>query len=110
MIVHRRAHIYWVRMPSERKRRPAVVLSADRRNQLADTVVVAPMSTVPRRGRWNVGLRKGEGGLPHDSVIKCEEITTLLKDKLEPTSLGGPLSSERLAEIRTALLCALDFE
>ena len=44
--MHRRRHIYWVRMPGEHKQRPAVVLSADRRNLLADTVVVDPNSEV----------------------------------------------------------------
>jgi mRNA-degrading endonuclease toxin of MazEF toxin-antitoxin module len=97
-------------MPSERKQRPAVVLSADRRNLLADTVVVVPVSTAVRRGRWNVPLRKGEGGLLQNSVIKCEEVTTLRKDRLDGTPLGGPLSAIRLEEIRHGLLCALDFE
>src|SRR5688572_7776892 len=105
-----RGHLYWIRMPGERKQRPAVVLSADRRNQLADSVVVVPVSTVPRRGRWNVSLRKGEGGLPRDSAVKCEEITTLAKDRLEPTPLGGALAAQRLAEIRDAILFALDYQ
>ena len=71
----RRGHLYRVRMPGESKNRPAVVLSADRRNLLAETVVVVPVSTTIRRGRWNVSLRKGEGGLRRDSIVKCEEVT-----------------------------------
>jgi mRNA-degrading endonuclease toxin of MazEF toxin-antitoxin module len=77
---------------------------------LADTVVVVPVSSAPRRGRWNVPLRKGEGGLRQNSAVKCEDVTTLRKDRLDGTPLGGPLTAARLEEIRYGLLCALDFE
>ncbi len=106
----RRAHIYWVRMPAEHKHRPALILSPDRRNDRAETVVVIPCTTVKRPGPWHVHLRRGEGGLDRDSAAKCEDITLLAKDRLLPTPLGGPLSSARLEEIRAALLQALDFE
>lgn len=105
----RRGHVYWARMPGELERRPVVVLSPDRRNELADTVVVVPCSTMRRFGAWHVGLRRGEGGLAEDSAAKSEEITTLAKARLVPGALGGPLPAARLAEVRDALLRALDY-
>src|SRR5438105_4735975 len=98
-MVFRRGCIYWVRMGGERKQRPVLVVSPDRRNEFAETVVVIPCSTVPRLGSWNVSLRRREGGLPQDSVLKCEEIMSLHKEYLEPGALGGPVSAQRLEEV-----------
>lgn len=105
-----RAHIYWVRLPGEprRKRRPAVVLSSDVRNRLAVDVIVAPLSSTLRSAPTHVRLRKGEGGLPHKSVVKAEQITTLPKRLLEAAALGGPLSARRMVEIEKAVLRAID--
>jgi mRNA-degrading endonuclease toxin of MazEF toxin-antitoxin module len=108
--VFRRGHLYWARVPGESKQRPVVVLSPDRRNDLAETVVVVPCTTTRRFGPWNVALTVGEGGLDRASVVKCEEISSLLKERLGPTPLGGPLSVARLDEIRDCLLRALDFD
>jgi mRNA-degrading endonuclease toxin of MazEF toxin-antitoxin module len=96
-------------MPGESKERPVVVLSPERRNALADTIVIAPCSTTPRFGPWHVALARGEGGLARPSIVKCEEITALLKPRVDPTPLGGPLAARRLDEIRDCLLRALDF-
>jgi mRNA-degrading endonuclease toxin of MazEF toxin-antitoxin module len=97
-------------MPDEQKRRPALVISPDRRNDRAHTVVVIPCSTVSRLGPWHVELRRGEGGLPEPSVAKCENITTLEKSLLILAPLGARLSLERLQQIRECLLRALDFD
>lgn len=106
----RRGHMYWIKMPGEGKLRPALVLSPDRRNDRAETMLVVPCSSVKRLGPWHVALRKGEAGLPRDSVVKCEDITLLAKTRAEPKPLGGPLSAERLDEIRSGILRSLDFE
>lgn len=105
----RRGHLYWARVPGESKQRPVIVVSPDRRNDLAETVVVVPCSTTRRFGPWHVALASGEGGLVRASVAKCEEITALPKERLARTPLGGPLSRARLDEIRDCLLRALDF-
>lgn len=106
----RRGFLYRTRMPGEAKSRPVIVLSQDRRNDLANDVTVVPCSTVRRFGPWHVHLARGEGGLPTGSVAKCEQITTLPKDRILPAPIGGRLSNERLVEIRTAVLLALDFD
>jgi mRNA-degrading endonuclease toxin of MazEF toxin-antitoxin module len=54
-----------------------------------------------------VRLRKGTGGLPADSVLKCEQITTLPKSLLSESALGGPLSSGLLEEVERGVLRAI---
>jgi mRNA interferase MazF len=105
----RRGYVYWVRMPGEGKRRPALVLSNDIRNDRGNTVVVVPCTTVPRPGPWHVALTDGEAGLKRHSMVKCEDVTSVEKHRLIPRALGPPLSSERLRQVREGLLKALDF-
>jgi mRNA-degrading endonuclease toxin of MazEF toxin-antitoxin module len=88
------------------KRRPALIVSADSRNRSANDVVVIPCSTSAHRMRWHVSLRRGEGGLPEASMAKCEQVTTLHKDDVDPEELGV-LSAARMREIERALLSAL---
>jgi mRNA interferase MazF len=106
----RRAHLYWVRMPGEGKKRPALVLSHDVRNERSPTVVVIPCTTTQRLGPWHVRLARGEGGLRISSVLKCEDVTMLAKTDLLPEPIGRSLSSARMGEVRRWLLSALDFE
>ena len=42
-----------------------------------------------RPGPTRVVLSRGMGGLPHDSIAFCEEVTTLDFDLLEMGPLGG---------------------
>jgi len=105
----RRGHLYWVRIPDEPgdKRRPALVVSSDVRNRLANDVIVVPLSTVLREAPTHVRLRAGEGGLRQPSMVKCEQITTLRRDRLLTRALGGTLSRVRMVEIEKAILRAI---
>jgi len=104
-----RGCLYWVVIPGEpdRKHRPALVVSVNSRNRLADDVLVIPASTTLRPAPTHVRLRRGTGGLPHDSVLKCEQITTLPKHLLSPSALGGPLSEPLLEDIERGVLRAI---
>ena len=104
-----RGHVYWVEIPDEprRKRRPALVLSPDFRNAFASDLIVVPLSSVLRDAPTHVRLRQGEGGIKVPSVAKCEQITTLQKERLVPTALGGSLSAARMHEIEKAVLRAI---
>jgi mRNA-degrading endonuclease toxin of MazEF toxin-antitoxin module len=99
----RRGAIHWVALD---KRRPAIILSADARNRSANDVVVIPCSTSAHRMRWHVWLRRGEGGLTEACMAKCEQVTTLHKDDVDPQELGV-LSAARMRDIEHALLSAL---
>ena len=109
LIFPRRGHLYWVRIPDEPggKRRPALVVSSDVRNRLASDVIVVPLSTVLREAPTHVRLRVGEGGLRQPSMVKCEQITTLRRDRLLTRALGGALSRTRMVEIEKAILRAI---
>lgn len=104
-----RGCLYWVAIPGEpgRKKRPAVVVSVNARNRLANDVLVIPASTTVRVAPTHVRLRKGTGGLRADSVLKCEQITTLPKALLGESALGGPLSAALLAEVEKGVLRAI---
>jgi mRNA-degrading endonuclease toxin of MazEF toxin-antitoxin module len=105
----RRGHLYWVRVPDEPggKRRPALVVSPDSRNRLASDVIVVPVSSVMRDAPTHVRLRAREGGLLRPSVVKCEQITTLRRERLVPRSLGGNLAPARMVEVEKAILRAI---
>lgn len=106
----RRAHIYWVRVPDEPsgKKRPALVVSADVRNRFASDVIVAPISTVPSPSPTHVRVRAREGGFSRPSVIKCEQGTTLWRDRLSTKPLGGALSVGRMVDVEKTILRAID--
>ena len=100
----RRGVLHWAEMD---KRRLVLVLSPESRNELASDVIVVPCSTVLRGGPWHVRLARGEGGLARASVLLCEQITTLLKRRVDPDPLGSPLPGSRMAEVEQAVLLAI---
>ena len=104
-----RGHLYWVQLPSEhdRKRRPALVMSLDVRNRLADDVMVVPASSTLREAPTHVRIRARQGGLPMASVLKCEQLTTLPESRLGRSPLGGALSSRIMHEVEKAILRAI---
>jgi mRNA-degrading endonuclease toxin of MazEF toxin-antitoxin module len=83
------------------------VISVGVRNRLADDVLVIPASTTLRVAPTHVRLRKGTGGIPADSVLKCEQITTIPKRLLSESALGGPLSAVLLEEAERGILRAI---
>lgn len=101
-----RGCLYWVVIPGEpgRKRRPALVVSIDPRNRLADDVLVIPARTTLRVAPTHVRLKKGTGGLRRDSVLKCEQITTLPKHLLSESALAGPLSAGLMEDVERGVL------
>lgn len=64
--------------------RPALVLSVDKFNHgPADLVIVVPMTTTKRPIPTHVLVPAGEAGLSADSYIKCEDLRSISKDRLE---------------------------
>ena len=91
--------------------RPALVIQSDAINQTGfGTVVVLAVSKateVKRRGILNAELRKGEGGLRLDSVVKCHQIYTIDRSRL--MRCFGRLADTRMAEIDHATKLVLGF-
>ena len=102
-MILRRGHLYWATFD---KRRPALVLSPDYRNERASDVIVVPSTTVLREAPTHVRLRRGEAGLREASVLKCEQVTTLHHSSIDPRPMGAALSAARMAEVERAVLRA----
>jgi mRNA-degrading endonuclease toxin of MazEF toxin-antitoxin module len=100
----RRGYLYWISLD---KRRPALVVSPDYRNLHAHDVIVIPCSTHVRPAPTHVVLRRGQGGLPEASVLKCEQITTLAKGDVHEPALSRPLPSGVLRAVERAVLRAI---
>jgi mRNA-degrading endonuclease toxin of MazEF toxin-antitoxin module len=95
--------VHWVSLD---KRRPAVILSPDVRNRLANDVIIVPCSTRARPMAWHVQLQPGEAGLRQASMAKCEEIATVPKSWIDPDELAH-LSPGRMRQVELAIFSAL---
>ena len=104
-----RGYLYWVRIPAEPTAtlRPGLVVSVDARNRLASDVLVIPASTILRPSPTHVRLKRTQGGIPKDSVLKCEQITTLPKELLSEQALGGPLPGVLMDQVERSVLRAI---
>ncbi len=106
----RRGEIYLVRLPghpTDPKARPALVVSMDVRNRLANDVIVVPLSTTLRPAPTHVELSAGEGGLNQVSMAKCEQVTTLDKSFLLRGPFAGSVSPAKMREIEKAVQRAI---
>lgn len=68
--------------------RPALVLSEDVRNRMRDDLIVVPVFSAGHLGPTRVALSASSSGLRHNSVIFCEETTTIDRDFLARGPLG----------------------
>ena len=104
-----RGCLYWVTIPGEPggKRRPALVVSVDARNRMANDVLVVPATTTDRPAPTHVRLRRGQGGVARRTVLKCEQITTLPRHLLSRTSLGGSLSNATMERVEMGVVRAI---
>ena len=73
--------------------RPAVVVSENLRNTLTDSVTLVPAFSRGRLGPTRIPITAGQGGMPHDSMLRCEELTTLHRSSLVRGPLGPPVDS-----------------
>ena len=105
-----RGEIYLVRLPghpSDTKDRPALIVSLDVRNRLANDVIVVPLTTTLRLAPTHVELPVGEGGLKETSMAKCEQVTTLDKSFLIRGPFAGTISPSIMREIEKAIQRAI---
>lgn len=110
----KRGDIYWVKLdPVEGseigKIRPAVVISNDINNELADTITIVPItSSVGKVYPFEVLIRKGTANLAEDSKVKANQIRTVDKRRLK--NLIGTVPADVLEQIGNAVKIHLDFE
>lgn len=106
----KRGEIYLVRLPgqpADKKMRPALIVSLNVRNRLANDVIVVPISTALRPAPTHVEISKGEGGLDRTSVGKCEQITTLDKSFLIRGPFSETISPAKMSEVEKAIQKAI---
>ena len=106
----RRGEIYLVRLPGQpkdTKPRPALIVSLDVRNRLANDVIVVPISTTLRTSPTHIELPGAEGGLDRTSMAKCEQVTTLDKSFLLRGPFSGTISPIKMTEVEKAIQQAI---
>lgn len=103
----RRDEIWWVRLPGQpsdpHQPRPALVISDDTRNRLADDLIVVPAFSRGRLGPTRVALPAGDGGILHESVLFCDELTTIADVFLAGGPLGPPVPVPTLEAVVRAV-------
>ena len=100
----RRGEVWLVGFPDDPKTRPALIVSPDVRNEFANSVLAVPVTTNLRPSPTHVLLPAGQGGLSHDSMARCANVSYLHKSRLTRGPLGQSISSALLREIERALL------
>jgi mRNA-degrading endonuclease toxin of MazEF toxin-antitoxin module len=100
----RRGEVWLVEFPDDPKSRPALIVSPDVRNELANSVLAVPVTTNLRPAPTHVLLPAGQGGLVHDSMARCENVSYLHKSRLSRGPLAGGISPALMHEIERCLL------
>ncbi|MBV9851568.1 MAG: type II toxin-antitoxin system PemK/MazF family toxin [Armatimonadetes bacterium] len=88
--------------------RPVVVLQTDRANSASPHTIIAPFTTRIRNVLLSshVLIPAGTGGLRQDSVLLCEQLRAIDKQRL--TAHWGHLGEPHMADIAQALRAILD--
>jgi len=107
----RRGEIWSVWTPGQpedpHQPRPALVMSENVRNRSSDDLTVVPVFSEGHRGPTRVPLVAGSGGIRRDSVLFCEEITTIHRQYLERGPWNGLVDDDTLAACVRAVRRAL---
>jgi mRNA-degrading endonuclease toxin of MazEF toxin-antitoxin module len=107
----RRGELWYAYTPGQpddpHQPRPVLVVSTDARNRNADDAIVVPVFSAGALGPTRVLLTAGVGGLEHDSVLFCEEITTLDHDFFEHGPHGPLVDAEVLERVLRGVRRAL---
>ena len=90
------------------KERPALVISTNALNRFSRDVCIVPISkSEHRQFSLRPKLKAGEGGLAHDSWVKCDQVTTV-EIALAVYPALGFLQRESLAKVEEAIRTALE--
>ena len=103
----RRGEIWLVDFPDDPKSRPALIVSLDARNEFANSVLAVPITTNLRPSPTHVALSARQGGLTHDSMARCENVSYLHKSRLSRGPLAGAISPALMREVGDCLLRSL---
>lgn len=99
--------MWWARLPPPAGRRPVLLLSRNRVYQVRASVTVAFVTRTIRRIPAEVILDTTDG-LPSRCVVNLDDIYTVPKALLDERITL--LSQDKMAQVRRAILFALDLE
>src|SRR5262245_19522869 len=103
----RGGEIWLVGFPDAPKARPALIVSPDSRNEYANSVLAVPITSNLRPSPTHLLLPAGQGGLHHDSMARCENISYVHKSRLRRGGFAGIVSSILMRDAERNLLRAL---
>ena len=111
LLMIRQGEIYLckaIKSSGDTKKRPALVISENRRNQYSRTVLIVPFTSQSNRlAPTRILVLEGEGGLDCDSVAMCDRITVVKKTLLERGPYGGVISHKTLSQIQAGIAIAI---
>ncbi len=83
--------------------RPVIILQIDKANLVSPHTIIVPFTTKIRKALLpsHVLLKAGEGGLTEDSVVLCEQIRVVDKQRIIKTL--GYLNSNSMQEVSQAV-------
>ena len=102
----RRGEIRWYRFSRPDKKRPVVILTRDSVLEYLGEVTIAPITSTIRDIPSEVALGLADG-LPRDCAVNLDHVQTVSRVRLG--GLIATLPSQRMIEVRNALLFALGF-
>jgi mRNA interferase MazF len=102
----RRGEVRWYQFPAPDKQRPVVILTRDSILEYLSEVTVAPVTSTIRDIPSEVVLTK-EDGMPRECAANLDHLQTVSRGKIG--SLITTLRPDRMRELRSAVLFALDF-
>jgi len=88
--------------------RPCVVVQNDVSNRFATTTIVVPLTdarSIPDPSPIYVRVARGDGGLKKDSLVLCDQIRTVERQRFG--RFFGVLSPETMRQVDRALLISL---
>jgi mRNA interferase MazF len=105
--VIQRGEIRWYEFSRPDKRRPVLILSRDSALEWLGEVTVAPVTTTIRDIASEVHLTQADG-MRRECAINFDHLQTVAKSRLGARITTLP--SQRMREVRLALLFALGFD
>ena len=103
----KRGEVRWYKFTRPDKKRPVVILTRNSIIEFLEEVTVAPITSIIRNIPSEVFLSINNG-MPKNCVINLDHMQTVSKSKIG--SLITTLSSEKMSELRSAILFALGFK
>ena len=103
----RRGEVWWANLPKPVGTRPVLLLSRDAAYKVRTSVTVAPITRKTRSIPTEVRLGTKDG-MPDRCVANLDSILTVPKSLLSERVTA--LTSEKMVEVREAIMFALDLE